>query len=198
MTVPINSSFWNRENVLQCRSSVLSALSSEILGKGHRLRFQAHGWSMTPFVRDGDVLEVMPASGMELQPGDVVFRRTSTGGMVAHRLITRRRCDGQEILFTKGDAARRLDAPVSAEDIVGKVVAIERDGKRVDLEAFPARWLNRLQGWISYAETVIWQWGRQLKRRLMKDKPSPLTPIAMRVLRLPSRMCAVLQNMAMR
>ena len=180
-----------------CEASDFAFLSNQILSQGSSLCFRGRGWSMYPTIRDGDFVEVRPTSITDLGVGDVILCNRA-GCVIVHRLVARWQRNGRGMLITKGDAVPHLDPPLSAGDVVGKVVAIERDGKRVDLEAFPTRWLNRLQGWLSYAEAVTWQWGRRVKRRLMKDKPSPLTPIAMRILRLPSRMCAALQNMAMR
>ncbi len=105
-------------------------LAAQILGSGHALRFQARGGSMHPFIRDGDVIEVEPVEASQIGLGDVIFCRVPGDRLVAHRVIRVSGEDGQVALMTRGDSAARFDQIVYAEQVLGRVVAIERRGKR--------------------------------------------------------------------
>ena len=49
-------------------------LAGEILAAGNRVRFQAGGESMHPFIQDGDILEVAPLSNsLKIKIGDVLL-----------------------------------------------------------------------------------------------------------------------------
>ena len=79
---------------------------------------------MIPFIWDGDRVLVSPAGGAEILVGDVICYETSPGRLFLHRVIKRER----EQLVTKGDALDSTDL-VSPAQVLGKVVAIERDGR---------------------------------------------------------------------
>ncbi|MCL4532399.1 MAG: S24/S26 family peptidase, partial [Actinobacteria bacterium] len=78
----------------------LAELMRAVLEKGAPFRFRARGWSMVPFILDGDVITVAPLPGGLPRMGDVVaFVRRETGKVVVHRIIARR----GDAWLTKGD-----------------------------------------------------------------------------------------------
>ena len=61
-----------------------------------------------------------------------------------------------DLFILKGDASDSCDEPVETERLMGKVVAVERDGRIIDLASRRAKMLHaarlaaaRLKGWIS-------------------------------------------------
>ena len=111
----------NRENFAE--------LSAELLGRGNRIRFRALGQSMAPRIRDGDVLTVEPATLSDLRVGDVALHRTGDRQLVAHRVVGRRAEDGHPVLRTRGDAVAGAADEVREQDVLGRVVERERDGR---------------------------------------------------------------------
>lgn len=104
--------------------------------KGAALRFRAAGSSMSPFIRDGDVITVSPLPSRSLRFGDVVaFVYQGTGRIRVHRVIGKR--TGSYLL--KGDSAPTKDGLVPKDDILGIVTRIERDGRRVNFGLGPER-----------------------------------------------------------
>ncbi len=118
-------------------------LSAEMLGRGNRIRFRAHGRSMAPLIRDGDVLTVEPARLADLRVGDVALHRLGSQ-VVAHRVVGRRVEDGQPVLRTRGDAALSAADRVPEGDVLGRVVERERGGKGVRVDRGLRRILGRL------------------------------------------------------
>lgn len=129
---------------IPCRPDAFAELSREILRAGKGVRFRAHGASMWPLVRDGDVLLVQPARPHALRPGDVVLCSSEPGRLLVHRVIAvARRPDGP--LFTvQGDAAASPDGALPAAQIFGRVAAIERSGRRMAMDGAVMTLLGRL------------------------------------------------------
>jgi hypothetical protein len=107
----------------------LFGLMREVLAKGKPFRFRARGLSMSPFIKDGDVLTVAPL-GTAPRAGDVAaFLHPATGRLVVHRMI-RKRVGRYEF---KGDNAHEVEGGVGLERILGIVTSVEREGREVGL-----------------------------------------------------------------
>ncbi len=120
----------------------LGALSDVILERGDGLRFRACGNSMRPFIRDGDALLVRP--GLEARPGDVVLCRAGAGRLLAHRVARVYQQSCRRSILLQGDACSRSDGLVPLDNVLGRVVAVERGTQTIRLDAGLARWL----GWL--------------------------------------------------
>lgn len=80
---------------------------------------------MLPFVRDRDVVDVDPALRDRLRPGDLVCYQGEPGVLLIHRLVA----NGPGAVFVRGDALPHGEW-VSRADVLGRVVAVERRGRR--------------------------------------------------------------------
>lgn len=94
------------------------------------LRFRAKGFSMSPFIKDGDVLTLSPLYGRPKAGCIVAFIDSITGRPVIHRVLGTR---GDSLFLVKGDNSRKIDGLVPMQNILGYVEKIERGGKRVRL-----------------------------------------------------------------
>lgn len=120
-----------------------AALMATILARGKPFRFRAAGFSMSPLIRDGDVLTIVPPQHKALQWGSVAaFLNPSSGKLAVHRVVAQR--GGRYLL--KGDNGRQPDGWVDPADVIGVVICVERDGKRVH---FDEDWLRWLIAWFS-------------------------------------------------
>jgi hypothetical protein len=114
-------------------SELFSAIVHSLLEEGLSVRFRASGRSMLPALRDGEYLIVAPARAAEIDIGDVVLCDTRRGP-VAHRVLSVERSARGEKQFTlRGDASLECDGPVTAPQVRGRIVSVERDGRRVSL-----------------------------------------------------------------
>jgi hypothetical protein len=114
--------------VLEFQGSELYDLGSDLVDAGASFRFQARGGSMYPFIREGDVLEVVPVPFREFGIGDVVFYR-SGGRLLAHRVIGFVFEADRVRIRARGDGFLQEDPPVSEPDVVGRVERIYRPGR---------------------------------------------------------------------
>jgi hypothetical protein len=122
---------------------------------------------MWPWVRGGDVLVVRRAAARSLRRGDIVlFARQ--GRLFAHRLLRVKHSGGRgaPVLLTRGDALPNPDEPVTSRELLGRVMAVERDGRRRDLCSLPARVLGRLAARLSVASPVWYPLARAARRLL--------------------------------
>ena len=137
-----------------------------VLARGVPFRFCARGWSMAPFIRDGDVITVVPLQRTTPGTGQIVaFVRPGEGNVVVHRVVARRGSDS----LIQGDAVSGCtDGIIAAENLLGRVTRIERDGRDVWLGLGPERyaiaWLSRtrrlipLGGWLASWLRPLWRW----------------------------------------
>ena len=129
-------------------TDLFSELLEETLNRGHSIRFRAPGDSMYPTIRNGDILTVTPIETASITIGDIILYRHKSG-VTAHRVIRITKRDAhhsqhsalrpqtsdlspQSYFILRGDAAVVFDDPVSADQILGKVTLVEREGRRID------------------------------------------------------------------
>ena len=111
-------------------------ICTELLHQGHQIKFKAPGDSMYTTICDGDLITVEPIKPAAVIVGDIVLYHHENG-VVAHRVVNIQAPQSsvpstQHLFLLRGDAAINDDAPVSSEQILGKVVSIERNGRRID------------------------------------------------------------------
>jgi signal peptidase I len=100
------------------------------------------GSSMLPYFKAGDQLCVMHAS-TNLNIGEVItFFKDDMH--VAHRIIMIKSDGARTVILTKGDNSRWFDAPLSPADITGRVFAVVRHDRVMNLKTFSWKILARL------------------------------------------------------
>src|ERR1051326_1403283 len=103
-------------------SQRFEALSRELLESGLSVRFEARGASMSPAIRDREMVYVTPVIVSKLRKDDIVLTKGHSGFRV-HRLVV---ADPDKNLFiTRGDCGDQDDPPLRGEQILGVVVAKE-------------------------------------------------------------------------
>lgn len=122
---------------------MLRPLLKDLLRGGTAVRLEATGHSMSPFIRNGDVVTIEPLSGRRLRLGQVVALAPG-GRLLVHRLVGWE--SGQPVF--RGDVAAGADPPPSPDELLGRVTRVERAGRRVRLglgvERLPIAWLSRV------------------------------------------------------
>jgi len=126
-----------RQGAKPLSGKALSTLLSAVLSKGACFRFSARGFSMAPFIQDGDIITIRPLDGGKLRVGDVVAISDSrTDTLTVHRIIAKKR----DSYIVKGDNNYEDDERVSLERILGIVQTIERNGKNISMGLGKERW----------------------------------------------------------
>ncbi len=129
---------------ISCSSAQLSELSAGILRAGLSLRLVGKGNSMRPMVREGDLLEIQPANPATLRTGEIVLCLLPEQRVVIHRIVrVDQRSAGLRFLV-QGDQALEPDGWLEAESVLGRLVELERDGKRISMQNVHTRLLGKL------------------------------------------------------
>jgi signal peptidase I len=129
------------------RAALKTALLAEAIRSFGEIRLRVIGISMLPTLWPGDILLVRRCAADELQPGQIV-QYIRDGLPIAHRMVGSR---GGHWL-ARGDCNRYTDPPISGNQMLGRVVSIERNGRFIDPALNRAR---RLAGWFLRRSEVL-------------------------------------------
>ena len=154
----------------------------KLLRAGHKVRFRAPGKSMQPAICDGDILIVEPVEPAAVKIGDIILYRAeenivahrvldlkksnvqSPGPHASHDRVTHQPIEGASSAgyypvpgthrsFTlRGDAASACDDHVTAEQVLGRVVSIEKNGRCINpyslkqkIQCLVRKWIRRIK-----------------------------------------------------
>ena len=119
---------------------MFNEITAELLRRGNRVRFRAAGASMQPTIEDGELITVAPVGPGSVKRGDILLYR-SEQGVHAHRVVGRVKgtvtIDGGDSppYLLRGDASVSCDPPVQLEQVIGRVVAVQRGGRNLALDS---------------------------------------------------------------
>jgi hypothetical protein len=153
----------NRQDAFDIAASVLRE-------KNARLRFSAPGNSMTPFILDGDVLEVQPCPANQAQPMDVLLYACPGQKLIAHRLLNIERKRQGVTFVLRGDSRTGAFELVKPEWVLGRVVAVKRRGRWLRIDIPIIQTLARL--WVCTPDIfrrVLWWVGGEWLRRWLEN-----------------------------
>jgi signal peptidase I len=110
----------------------------DVLNKGMPFRFKASGSSMSPFIKDGDVLTVYPKRRSHIGKGAVVaYHHKTLNKIIIHRIVAKI----NDYYAVKGDNTTGYTDLVYETDILGHVSEVERNGKKAHIGLGPERFL---------------------------------------------------------
>jgi len=107
--------------------AMMRELARTLLERGKPFRFTAHGYSMSPFIQDGDTITLAPFVDAPHIGEVVAFINPANEHLVVHRLVATTP-DGFAL---KGDNVAEPDGVFARAQILGRVVRVERDGHLV-------------------------------------------------------------------
>jgi hypothetical protein len=147
---------------------------------GKQSKFSVIGNSMYPFLLPDDTLLIAHGCG-QVHPGELLaFRRGKT--LVVHRLLQIYKDGSVMTLLLKGDNCDQPDPIILADQVVGRVDAIQRGEVRVDLGAPSWRIASCAIAGSARLGLFIDRWGRCMKRHFVGHKPNSLTASIRRVI----------------
>lgn len=120
------------ETLFDPRDLSKNELAAEAIRSFGELRLRVTGSSMLPAVRPNDVLLIRHCRSEATGPGDIVLYIRQRR-LFAHRVISR---SGSR-LVTQGDGIAEPDVPVTANELLGKVIRVMRRGNTICHESKP-------------------------------------------------------------
>lgn len=113
-------------------SRLFEQVTRDLLQQGVGVRFRARGASMSPTIRDGEIVQITPVIVSKLRKDDIVLAKTNHGFRL-HRLVV---ADHDRNLFvTRGDCGQQDDPAVRGEEIIGVAVSKQVRIGRSDTQA---------------------------------------------------------------
>ncbi len=140
-------------------------ISTELLRRGQSVRFRAPGRSMHPTIKEAETITVVPVALFDIKRGDILLYLVGSK-VIAHRVVSIERkkddfstlsstLNPQHLFLLRGDASGTCDDLVEAQQVLGKVISVERRGCSIDLYNRKARMLRILHGWASRLKRLI-------------------------------------------
>lgn len=133
-----------------------------VLADHGRARFRSQGTCMLPCIRPGDTLKVQSCPVGRIRVGDIAVVRKN-GLLFGHRAIAKGEDENGPYIVTRPDrTGDGHDSPAHAEDILGIVTRIERNGKTSITTQMPLDGIGKLR-------VVLWRWWhRDARARLLR------------------------------
>lgn len=127
------------EEISLCGQKFIDLLQA-VLERKVGFRFQVKGLSMSPFIKDSDIVTILPFNNGSVTLGQsVAFVHPCTKKLTIHRVIGRCKCSKHYII--KGDNTPEIDGAIPRENILGYVKQVERGKRKVFFGAGPERYL---------------------------------------------------------
>jgi len=132
----------SKGSAIRCAQPLFIDVSTELLRRRQCVRFRAPGLSMHPTIKEGQTITVAPISPLDIKRGDILLYILGRK-IIAHRVVSieKKKSDSSNqpskfcsrLFLLRGDASTICDEPVEAQQILGKVVFVERDGRSINL-----------------------------------------------------------------
>ena len=168
------------------RQNVVNDLIREEMAQGTAFRFRVISGSMAPLIAAGDEIVVERASADRVRRGDIVLYAVG-GTFHTHRLLARRKHGGATLLVTKGDTSLNPDQPWREEQLLGKIVAIRREDRTIDLGSGKWRVINRLLGVLAALQVTAFRAAHRVKMVIIGNRKTRWSPLVARAVSAPSR-----------
>ena len=138
------------------RGATAFCLLQEAMASGKIVDFEVISNSMSPFLRIGDIATIRNIGLKDLHKGDIIAYRVDNDLRV-HRYIFNLKKDNNVLqLITKGDNAYHFDQPpITTKELMGKVIAIRKKKRTINMEKTSWKAINYLLANISATQAYI-------------------------------------------
>ncbi|MBU4312104.1 MAG: S26 family signal peptidase [Candidatus Omnitrophica bacterium] len=143
------------EEEFSLSGEAMTGLLQAVLDRRAPFKFKARGFSMSPFIKNGDVVTISPLINHSIGFGkSVVFIHPQTGKLVIHRVVGQK---GSRY-FIKGDSIADADGFVPKKNILGIVTRVEREARSVHFGLGPERFVIAFLSKGRFFSFIFWIW----------------------------------------
>jgi signal peptidase I len=147
---------------------IIKDMLFELFEKEKKGWFRIISGSMSPLIDINDRVLVRKVSQSEVKLRDIILFK-SDDVLITHRVVGKFYNNGQLCFIQKGDRGG-LALSVTAQNVLGKVIAVEKNGQYLRLDRGWGRMVNTLLGINNYASYQIGIRVDVIKEEL-RDKP---------------------------
>jgi len=123
-------------------------IAALLLQQGETVQIPLTGSCMKPLLCEKDLLTIYPLKAEQLRCGDVAVYLIH-GELKTHRFLKSKSIDKHDYLITKSDRRYHCDKPVPYENLLGKIIQIQKGNKLVDYTKPNWAVINYLLGKLS-------------------------------------------------
>ncbi len=150
----------------------LREMWQEACERGESLSFKIASGSMSPMLKVGNVVKVSKVQPSEVRIGDVVAFQDGPY-VIVHRVIGKS-LSNQQIIFRHMGDAGMSSGYIAAENLIGRVSRIEKEGRAIVLESRRHIMTNRIMVWrLRLVESLV----RMLHRHIGMSLRFVLRPV---------------------
>ncbi|MBO1512384.1 signal peptidase I [Metabacillus bambusae] len=91
----------------------------------------SYGTSMYPFIQKGNICRFVEFNEKTVKKGDILLYHSSSGQLIAHRFLGEKKIKDQLKYELKGDTNICSDELINQDQIIGKLVTINKQKKKV-------------------------------------------------------------------
>ncbi|MCQ6278875.1 signal peptidase I [Bacillus sp. EB600] len=102
------------------------------------LELPASGNSMFPLIQQGNICQFVPFAPSLVKKGDVILFCSLESQLIAHRFVGIKKEQNQTFYYLKGDTNLGLDQPIEEEQILGKLVSVQKHRLKIEADHFIA------------------------------------------------------------
>ena len=150
----------------------VASLYIEAIRQGQSLWFRAASGSMRPIICTGDTVHIEPASGSELQPGEIAAFDTPDG-LVIHRIVQHQQTGTGVRLLQMSDVDLQASW-IEEQAIVGRVILTRRGARQVDLQRLIAKKVGVVTAYLRFQFYRLYECGKSDLVRMVSHKCSRL------------------------
>ena len=105
---------------------------------------EASGFSMWPFIREGEKLIIRKTLVEDLKVGEIILYQAEDK-LICHRLVKKIKDNDKYLIYSRGDNSLSLPEFVIKDKFLGKVVGVlKKNGKAVSIAGRKQRLFNRI------------------------------------------------------
>jgi signal peptidase I len=108
------------------------------------LELPSFGNSMYPLIQQGNICRFVNCQTTLLKKGDVILFYTKTGQLIAHRLVSIKIVKNQRFFQLKGDTNLGFDPLIGEDQILGKLVSVQKKHRIFTPEGCVARFWGKV------------------------------------------------------
>ena len=134
---------------------------------------------MEPLIKIGDKIVIQSVKLADLTSGDIIlYKRNSS--FCTHRYVCAIQQDQK--IITKGDRLEVFDSPINCDLILGKVIAIYKQRRKIDLQQKKYIAINRLFGRLLLVQWHTIKTSQAFKKRFIIKNTNPVSRIPAKIL----------------
>lgn len=107
---------------------------------------------------------IRPLDHEKIRPSNVVLFMDASHIPMVHRVIRRKRLEGRLVYSTQGDHLSNEDGNISQDNILGKLIAVERGGLKIEQDD-P---IIKVLGYFATVRSLLHRKPRKLSRGIAK------------------------------